>query len=232
MVVDHDANAAALAEFEIGSGRGYPSGLLVTVGTGIGGGFIIEGEIYRGRSFAGEVGHMRVEAEGLECPCGATGCWETMASGSALARLAREEVRRAPDGLIARIADGAHPKGEHVTEAARQGDPAAMALIEEIGRWLGIGLANLIAAFDPGVLIVGGGLVGIGELLLEPTRMTVRERLYGAQYRPVTPILGSAFGAEAGLVGAGLLAWRESSWRFRMRERTRKLTEGLRTGEI
>ncbi len=236
VVVDHDANVAALAEFELGAARGYDHGILVTVGTGIGGGFVVDGEIWRGRSFAGEIGHMQVHVEGAGCPCGNRGCWETLASGTALARLAQTEVEAHPEGAIARLAGGDEPRGEHVTEAARQGDGAAQALLEEVAGWLGVGLANLVAAFDPEVIIVGGGLGSVVDEFLVPARRVARRRLYAAEYRPTTPILPSEFGADAGLVGAGLSAWREVSLRFRIRERTRRLAErsglaGERTSE-
>ena len=232
VIVDHDANCAALAEFEFGAGRSYHSGLLVTVGTGIGAGFIIENEIHRGRSFAGEVGHMRVEREGVQCPCGADGCWETMASGSTVSRLARAEARRNPDGVIARLAKGRLPRGEDVSKAAAGGDPAAKEIIGEVGRWFGIGLANLIAAFDPEVIVVGGGLGSSGQGFLSAARETVRAELYGGDHRPTTPILASSFGADAGMLGAALLAWRETSLRFRIRERTRRVGETLRGDEV
>ncbi len=225
VVVDHDANCAALAEFELGAGRGYDSLLLVTVGTGIGGGFIIEDEIYRGRSFAGEVGHMQLQVDGHDCPCGGQGCWETLASGSALNRLARAEVAAHPNGALAQLTAGREPRGEDVTRAAAEGDGAAQDLLDEVATWLGVGLANLIAAFDPEAIIVGGGLGSVGEYFLTPARKVARARLYAAEYRPTTPILPSEFGADAGIVGAGLNAWREVSFRFRLKERTRRLTE-------
>ncbi len=224
-VVDHDANCAALAEYELGAGRGFDSLMMVTVGTGIGGGFIIDGEIYRGRSFAGEVGHMQLQLDGDLCPCGGRGCWETLASGSALSRLAREEVAAHPDGAVARLAAGSEPRGEHVTRAAADGDTVAQQLLEEVAAWLGTGLANLIAAFDPEAIVVGGGLGSLPDQIVAPARRVARSRLYAAEYRPTTPILPSEFGADAGIVGAGLIAWRQESFRFRLRERTRRLAE-------
>ncbi len=233
VTVDHDANVAALAEFELGAARGYDHGILVTVGTGIGGGFVVEGEIWRGRSFAGEIGHMQVHVEGEGCPCGNRGCWETLASGTALARLARAEVDAHPKGAIAKLAGDAEPKGEHVTAAAAAGDEAAQALLDEVAGWLGVGLANLVAAFDPEVIVVGGGLGSVVDQFLVPARKVARQRLYAAEYRPTTPILPSEFGPDAGLVGAALSAWREVSLRFRIKERTRRLAErsGVLTGE-
>ncbi len=225
VVVDHDANCAVLAEFELGAARSYDSVLMVTVGTGIGGGFIVDDEIYRGRSFAGEVGHMQLQADGHECPCGGHGCWETLASGSALSRHARAEVANNPGGAVAKLAAGREPRGEDVTKAAIEGDEAAQHLLEEVAGWLGIGLANLIAAFDPEVIVVGGGLGSVADLFLAPARQVARRRLYAAEYRPTTPILPSEFGPDAGIVGAGLIAWREVSFRFRLRERTRRLAE-------
>lgn len=232
--IDNDANAAALAEFELGAAASYSSGLVVNVGTGIGGGWVLDGEVFRGRSFAGEIGHMSLVSDGPLCPCGARGCWETVASGTALARMAAEEIAAHPDGVLAQTVGDRQPRGEDVTDLAAAGDERCLALVDEIGYWLGIGINNLIVAFDPEVVVVGGGMGTIGDLILDPTRRVVREHLYGVGYRPSTPVIGSAFRRDAGLIGGVLMAWREVSWMFRMRERTKRLTErveDVRLGE-
>ncbi len=232
--IDNDANAAALAEFALGSAASYSSGLVVNVGTGIGGGWVLDGEVHRGRSFAGEIGHMTLRTDGPACPCGATGCWETLASGTALSRLAVTEIAAHPEGPLARHVGDRPPRGEDVTALAADGDEACREMVTEVAHWLGIGINNLIVAFDPEVVVVGGGLGSVGEMLLEPVRRVVRDHLYGSGYRPGTPIVASAFQRDAGLVGAVLMAWREVSWIFRMRERTQRLAErveDLRFGE-
>ncbi len=231
VIVDHDANCGALAEFELGAARTYLSGMLVTVGTGIGGGIVIDGEIYRGRSFAGEIGHMKVDQGGPQCPCGGIGCWEVRASGSALTRQARAEVDRHPDGAVARIAAGRPPVGEDVSAAAEEGDAAAAGILDDVAKWFGRGLANLVASLDPEVIVVGGGLGSSGHRFLGAARAEVEEELYGAPYRPATPILPAAFGADATLVGAALIAWREESLLFRLKERTRRLSDSLRADD-
>ena len=206
VVIDNDANMAAVAEFRRGAGQGYRSGVLLTFGTGIGAGFIVDDEVYRGRGYAGEVGHMRIEIGGLECPCGGSGCWETRASGTALARLAGAEVERDPGGFIAGLANGDSPRGEHVIAAALDGDAAACELIEEVGRWAGVGVANLVAAFDPSVIVVGGGLGASGGPFLNTLTSSLAQNLYAGSHRPVPIVVPSAFGADAGILGSAMMA--------------------------
>lgn len=205
--VDNDANVAGLAETRIGAARGCSHVVMITLGTGIGGGWMVGGEPYRGRNFAGEIGHVVVDVGGQWCTCGQRGCWETFASGRRLDQMARDLVATRPGGLVAKLAEGTTPTGRHLTDAALEGDWDAIALIEEMGTWLGIGIANLIAAFDPEIVVVGGGASRAGDVLLEPTRQSVVNSLEGSEHRPPTPIVGAELGEDAGVIGAGLLAF-------------------------
>ncbi len=204
--VDNDANTAALAEFQSGAGVGYRNGLLVTLGTGIGGAIYVGGEVYRGESFAGEWGHVRVTDADMLCDCGKRGCWESKASGPALARLAREVVQANPDGSLARLLDGQEITGETVVAAADAGDETARALVTEVGLALGQGLSDLIAIFDPEVVIIGGGLGSVGESIVGPARRVVVDSLHGARLRVPPTIHVAALGPTAGAVGAAMLA--------------------------
>ena len=211
LVVDNDANASTWAEYRFGAGRDEANFVMVNLGTGIGGGIVIDGRVIRGRfGLAGEFGHMQVVPDGLRCECGNRGCWEQYASGNALVREARalvaagspvvsEAFTQAPEGADTLT-------GPSITEAARRGDRLAIELIGDIGRWLGIGLANLAAALDPGLFVIGGGVSAAGELLLEPAREVFRRSLTGRGYRPEARIVPAALGNEAGLVGAADLA--------------------------
>lgn len=205
-VVDNDANLAALAESRVGVARGYRHVLLVTLGTGIGGGNVIDGRIYRGRSFAGEVGHMVIDVGGPRCTCGQRGCWETFASGRRLDQIARDVAAADPAGLTARLAVGGPAAGSHLTEAATQGDPQAAQAVAEMGVWLGIGLASLVALLDPEVIVVGGGAARAGDILLQPARDSIMAALEGSEFRRPTPLLAAGLGQDAGIIGAGLAA--------------------------
>jgi glucokinase len=209
VVVENDANAAAWAEYRFGAGRGEQDLVCLTVGTGIGGGILIEGALYRGRwGIAGEPGHMCVVADGELCGCGNRGCLEQYASGTALTRYAREHAARDPDGAwrLLDLAEGGEIEGPHVTAAAREGDPLAVAAFDRVGRWLGRGMADLAAVLDPGVFVVGGGVADAGDLLLQPVRESYTEHLSGVAHRPVAAIRRAALGNNAGLVGAADLA--------------------------
>lgn len=209
VVVDNDANTAALAEFRIGAGAGYSNGLLVTLGTGIGGAIVVDGSIYRGGSFAGEWGHVRIETGGLLCDCGKRGCWETKASGPALMRLAREVVAANPDGSLARALGDTPISGESVVSIADAGEETARALVAEVGRAFGQGLADLIAIFDPEVVVVGGGLGSVGESIVGPARRVVTDSIHGGKLRVPPTIQVAALGQASGAVGAAILAREE-----------------------
>lgn len=210
-IVDNDANAAAWAEYRFGAGRGESHLVMVNLGTGIGGGIVQDGVIQRGRyGLAGEFAHMQVVPQGIRCECGNRGCWEQYASGNALVREART-LTDANSPLAAELLSmtGGDPKGltgPLVTEAAQRGDLTAIELLAEIGQWLGVGIANLAAAFDPGTFVIGGGVSAAGELLLGPARDTFRRHLTGRGHRPEARIVQAALGNEAGLIGAADLA--------------------------
>lgn len=205
-VVDNDANMAAWGEFRMGAGRGYRELLVVTVGTGIGGGIISGGRLFRGaHGFAAEIGHIIVEPGGPQCGCGNVGCWEQVASGRALDRAAEEAARRDPASAIAARAEG-HPTGRDVSEAAGDGDPAALTIIEEVGRRLGEGIAGLVNVLDSEAVLVGGGVAEIGEPLLGPARRAFVEAMEAPEHRPEVPLVQAELGNRAGAIGAALLA--------------------------
>jgi glucokinase len=206
VVVDNDANFAARAEALVGAAQGYSPVLMVTMGTGIGGGIWIDGSVYRGKGFAGEIGHMRIVPDGAPCACGQRGCWETVCSGRRLDELAVEVAVAEPSGMVAALAGDGRASGRHLTAAAQHGDPAALRAVEGVAGWLAVGIANLIAVLDPEVVVVGGGIVGGLEILLEPCRRAVAEVLEGSDHRTPTPMVAAALGQDAGLIGAGLAA--------------------------
>lgn len=207
--VDNDATAALWAEHRLGAARGADDALLVTLGTGIGGGLLAEGRLVRGaHGFAGEVGHMVVDAGGLPCPCGRRGCWERYASGSGLGRLGREAAEAGRGRRLAALAGGdpLDVRGEHVSAAAAEGDSEAAAVVGVFADWFAIGLANLVHLLDVERCVVGGGLVASGETLLEPVRRSFTERVVAPDHRPMIEIVAAELGPRAGAVGAALLA--------------------------
>jgi len=206
-VVDNDANMAAWGELRAGAGRGYRHMLLVTLGTGIGGAVVIDEQIYAGISgFAGEWGHMLFDPGGLPCDCGKLGCWETVASGPALTRLARNHVAQNPQGSLATRLRGSVIDGESVTRAADEGDEPARSLVAQVGGAFGLGLCNLIAILDPEIIVVGGGLGSVGEALLGPARRVATDALHGGSHRRLPPIVVAQLGSRANAVGAALRA--------------------------
>ncbi|HEY3688470.1 MAG TPA: ROK family glucokinase [Streptosporangiaceae bacterium] len=213
VVVENDANAMAWGEARFGAGRDADHLLCITLGTGIGGGVIIDGELYRGRwGIGGEWGHLRVVPDGHRCGCGNRGCWEQYASGNALVREARDLARVSPAmaGRLLELGEGTPEgiTGPEVTQAAREGDAAALECFRIIGTWLGQGIADLAAVLDPGLFIIGGGLSDSGDLLLAPARETYAKVLTGRGHRPVAPVRIAELGADAGMVGAADLARR------------------------
>lgn len=182
VVVDNDANVAAWGEYVHGAGAGRGDQVLLTIGTGIGGGLVLGGRLYRGANgFGAEIGHMLVDADGPPCACGARGCFETLASGGAI--------------------------GAETGEEALRGDAEAVARVAEAGRWLGIGCASLINIFDPDIVIVGGGAAArLGELLLAPARASLDNAVMYADVRAIPPLVSASLGADAGVVGAAALA--------------------------
>jgi len=211
VAIENDANAGAWAEYRFGAGRGVAVLACVNLGTGIGGGLVVDGVLMRGGyGMAAEFGHMTVVPDGRRCECGNRGCWEQYVSGKALAHEARELASSGSpvaQALLARVAgDAAAITGEVVTAAARAGDPAAGELFDTMGHLLGVGLASLAAALDPTAFVIGGGVSEAGELLLAPARDAFRRALTGRGYRPEAPIVAAALGNDAGFIGAADLA--------------------------
>ncbi len=207
VVVENDANAAAWGEFQFGAGHDVDDLLLVTVGTGVGGGVVLDGSLYRGAFGVGaEIGHMRVVPDGIRCGCGNRGCFEKYASGSALVRDVRAAAR-AGSLMAAEVLDRAGGDvdsitGPLVTEAARDGDPFALEQIAAVGRWLGEGIASLAAVLDPAVVVIGGGVSEADDLLLDPVRAAFAAQLTGRGHRPMLEIRKARLGNRAGLIGA------------------------------
>ena len=209
IVVENDANAAGWAEFRFGVARDVEDMLLLTVGTGLGGALVVGGHLVRGAwGFAAEVGHMRVVPEGHLCGCGLHGCWEQYASGSALVREARSAAVNQPDraSRLIELSGGEKVTGPAVTAAAMEGDPLAVALLADLGRWIGEGAASVAALLDPALVVIGGGVGAAGDLLLGPTRTAFLAALTGRGFRPEARIELAATGNDAGIVGAADLA--------------------------
>ncbi|GCD91754.1 ROK family protein [Nocardioides sp. LS1] len=208
VALDNDANCAALAEVTYGAGRGASDVVMVTLGTGIGGALVLGGRVHRGRNgMAGEFGHMQVVPDGQPCECGNRGCWEQYSSGNALVRFARARIGHEPT-VLEELCHG-NPDllmGPMVTDAAEAGDLVARQAFGSVGEWLGVGVANLVAAFDPDCVVVGGGVSAAGDRLLEPARSALVRSLVGGGQRVVPPLVRAALGPEAGVVGAADLA--------------------------
>jgi glucokinase len=182
VVADNDANVAAWGEYRYGAGKGRGDQVLLTLGTGIGGGLVLNGHLHRGANgFGAEIGHMVLDPDGPPCACGGRGCFEILASGAAI--------------------------GRETTDAALAGDATALARIAEAGRWLGIGCASLIHLLDPDLIVIGGGAGSrLGELLLAPARTSLEGRIMFPKVRPIPPLVVAELGADAGVVGAAALA--------------------------
>lgn len=213
VVVENDANAAAWGEFRFGGGKDVDDMVLLTLGTGLGGGIVIKGELLRGAfGVAAEVGHLRVVPDGHRCGCGNRGCWEQYACGSALEREARALAGSGSPhaGRLLELAGGdvEEIRGETVTLAAEEGDPAAIELLDDVGRWLGEGIASLAAVLDPAAVVVGGGMSAAGDLVLAPARRAFARQLSARGHRPELEIRLATLGNKAGIIGAADLARR------------------------
>ncbi len=208
--VDNDANAAAVAEQSAGAARGCSEVVVLTLGTGIGAGLILGGELYRGaHGAAAELGHMVIDMDGPRCQgnCPNRGCLEALASGSALAREALRIARAQGESRLGlALAEGRELAGPLVTELAHDGDPAALEAIELIGTRLGVGIANIVNIFNPEVVVIGGGVIGAGELLLAPARAEMLRRALPPS-RDEVRVAAARFGVEAGMIGAARLAF-------------------------
>ncbi len=210
VTVENDANAAAWGEFRFGAGSEADHLVFITLGTGVGGGVITSGVLLRGAQGAGgELGHVTIQATGPRCGCGNHGCLEALASGTAIQRRAREVASERPNSALGRLAVERKVLGEDVTELAQGGDEAAISVLEETGRWLGIGLAGFVNVFNPEVVAVGGGAAKAGELILEPARREVNLRARSPS-RDLVRIQEATLGAKSGVLGAAALARNET----------------------
>ncbi len=206
--VDNDANVAALAEHLYGAAKGAENAVMLTIGTGVGGGLIIGGEVYRGSTGAGaELGHTVIAMDGPPCQgsCPGRGCVETLASGTAIGREGLAAAEREPDSVLGRmLADGEQVDGRAVTEAALNGDSAARAVFDLVGRRLGVAMTSFANIFEPEAIVVGGGVIAAGDLLLDPARRELEARALPPMNR--TPVLAAELGSDAGMIGAAALA--------------------------
>ena len=211
VVVENDANVAAWGEARFGAGNGQDNVVLLTVGTGVGGGVIIDGRLLRGHFGIGaELGHYRVQPGGLLCGCGQHGCLEQYASGSALTRIVKAGAARNPERakVLLSLGDGT-PEGilgSHITAAAREGDPVALEGFTDVATWLGQAMADMTAILDPGVIILGGGVSEAGELLAGPAREQYQKVAPAAGQRPLAEVVTATLGPDAGIIGAADLA--------------------------
>ena len=210
VAVENDANAAAWAEHVYGAGRGFDDQLMLTVGTGIGGGMVLGGELYRGAGgMAAEVGHLTLVRGGRLCDCGRLGCWEEYASGSSLDRDAREAAARGEvPGLVEAAGGVAAVDGHQVTELAQQGNEDALGLLRAFAESLATGISSLVSLLDPAVVVVGGGVSAAGPLLLDLLTTALHADISGGSRRPVPELRLAELGNDAGLVGCADLARR------------------------
>ena len=210
-VIENDANAAAWGEFRFGAAAQHNDMIMITVGTGIGGGIVLDGRMYRGSfGVAGEIGHLNMIPEGIPCGCGSKGCWEQYASGRALRRYGRERAAADPvlgkrllelnEGIAETIT------GSQITQAAEEGDPLALEVYDELADWLGRGMGDLASLFDPAVFVLGGGVADSGSLLLDPVAKAFEKHLIGGVHRPRAEVVLASLGSAAGIAGAGDLA--------------------------
>jgi glucokinase len=207
----NDADAAALGEFYFGAAQGAHNFIYITLSTGIGGGIVIDGKIYTGAiGAAGEVGHMTIDENGPICNCGSRGCWETLASGTALAREARKRIKEGGKTSILEHAEGDEEKvtAQAIYSAAQQGDSLAKELIARTGHYVGVGLANLINIFDPELIVIGGGLASIGDMLLKPAFKVAGERAFKEAFQAVR-FASAGLGRNSGVLGAAAFAFQE-----------------------
>jgi glucokinase len=210
VVADNDNNCAGWGEFRYGSAAGQRDVLFVGVGTGIGGGIILGGRLFRGaHGFAAEIGHIIVEPGGPPCGCGNRGCWEQVASGHAISRDGQQAVARHPHSLLVELSEGDPEKvtGSMVTQAARAGDAVATGIVVEAAHRLGEGIAGLVNVLDPDIVAIGGGVSEAGDLMLEPARAAFTAAVEGVAHRPEVPLVLASLGNDAGGIGAAALAF-------------------------
>ena len=208
VVADNDATCATVAEFGHGAGQGHRDGMLLTIGTGIGGGLVIDGRVRHGANgFAGEPGHMVVDPRGPLCPCGRHGCWERFASGSGLGRLGRDAALAGRLSAAVDLVGGDTEavRGEHVVAAARAGDVDAGRVLDEFAWWMALGIANLIDLLDPAVVVLGGGVMEAADVLLDRVEAAVPDQVMASDRRPAVAVVAAVLGEHAGAGGAALL---------------------------
>ena len=209
VVIENDANAAAYGEYQAGALQGANHALAITLGTGVGGGIIIDGKVYSGSNFAGgELGHTVIVVDGRQCTCGRKGCWETYASATGLIKTTKEHMANAPkDSPLWTIVEGDIEKvnGRTAFDAMRAGDPNGKAAVDEYIKYLSVGLTDMVNIFQPAILCIGGGICNEGETLLAPVREFVAAESYGRNPEKRTKICKAALGNDAGIIGAALL---------------------------
>ena len=209
VVVENDASLAAVAEHRAGAARGHDHAIVITQGTGIGGGIIVNGSLLRGANgFAGEPGHIVIDPSGPVCACGTQGCWEAFASGTGLANLARKRIAEGGGAVMLSLAGGNpdHLTGLHVAEALAADDPEAIDLVAEFARLVAVGLSGLIAVFDPSIVVLGGGLRALSDRFIPDVRNYIDDVVLGAGHRPTVALEPTQLGADAGAIGGALLA--------------------------
>jgi len=208
LFLDNDANVTTLAEHRFGAAQGVDTVVGLTIGTGIGGGLVLDGRMYRGNNgAASEIGHMVIDVDGPLCACSNRGCLESLASGVAIGREGKIAAEQEPDSALgAAVADGLEITGELVTELGLEGDEVARMVLGQIGSKLGIGLSNIVNIFDPEVIVIGGGAMAAGELLLGPAREELRRRALPPG-RDLVRIVEAKFGPDAGMLGGAVLAF-------------------------
>lgn len=208
VLIENDANAAALGEYAAGAGKGSRSMVAITLGTGVGGGAVLDGKLYTGFNYAGlEVGHIVIEYNGRLCTCGRRGCFETYASATAIIKRARERMEGNRESLLWKLCDGDSEKVEARTvfDAAAQNDLLARELVEEYESYLACGITNLVNTFQPEVFCVGGGVAGAGETLMAPVRAILDREDYARDSKHRTRFTLAQLGNDAGIIGAALL---------------------------
>lgn len=207
--LENDANAAALAEAKAGAGKGYDDVVMITLGTGVGGGIVIGGKLYSGFNYAAaEMGHMGIEAGGRPCKCGRRGCWEAYSSATGLIAMTKEKMSEKTDTVMWDMCKGdlENVTGRTAFDAAKRGDAAGQAVVEEYIRYLAYGIVNVINIFQPQVLCIGGGVCGEGDYLLKPLQALIDREEYGAEANPErTKVKIAELGNDAGIIGAAAI---------------------------
>ena len=205
--IGNDANVAAFGEYVAGSAKGANIAVMITLGTGVGAGIVIDGKIYTGFNFAGaEIGHTVIEVDGASCTCGRKGCFEAYSSATGLIRMTKEEMDKSPDSLMHKLAEETgHVSGRTAFDAAKQGDEAAQRVVDKYIKYLAAGVTNTINIFQPDIFSIGGGVAGEGDNLLIPLKEIVEKEVYSRNSPKNTEIVIASLGNDAGIIGAALL---------------------------